>query len=399
MVDLALFIFLKLLANPKKRKTNPKIINKPKIIAIFFITFILETIEDVLSVLELNISDMTVPIKISFNVKNFNISDDRVDTWITEAIKVSEQTKQQLNLNNFSFSRSKVKNLIKGKNLFVDGIIVDNPSFKVRNCEMIQLVLPAPSVSTPLPENIKLEIIYEDDFIIVLNKKAGMVVHPAPGSPDSTLVNALLYHCGDSLLGIGGVKRPGIVHRLDKNTSGVMVVAKTELAHSSLCKIFSNHDLDRRYNAVVWGQPQSNGVIIKPIGRSSINRKKMAVVQRGKTAITKWKILDIYPPFASLIECKLETGKTHQIRVHMSDLGHSIIGDDLYGKPPRNKYFTNQFFKEKNKLIKSFSRQALHATKLGFEHPISNKYVEFCSDLPKDISSLISNLKKENISF
>ena len=336
---------------------------------------------------------MAVPKKISFLVKNFNIPNERIDTWITEAIKVSEQTKQQLNLNNFSFSRNKIKNLIEGKKLTVDGIIVDNPSFKVRNCKMIQIVLPEPSISIPMAEKIKLEIVYEDKFIIVLNKKAGMVVHPAPGSPDSTLVNALLYHCGDSLVGIGGVKRPGIVHRLDKNTSGVMVAAKTELAHSNLCKMFSNHDLDRRYCALVWGQPKSKGVIEKPIGRSSINRKKMAIVQKGKTAITRWKILDIYPPFASLIECKLETGKTHQIRVHLSDLGHGIIGDNLYGGSPRNKYFTNNLLKEKSKLIKSFSRQALHATKLCFKHPINNEYMEFCSELPEDISSLIYNLK------
>ena len=349
--------------------------------------------KDVLSVLELNIFDMTTPVKISFLVKNFNIPYERLDTWITEAIKVSEQTKQQLNLKNFSFSRSRIKNLIEGKNLIVDGIIVDNPSFKVRKCEKIQLILPVPSISIPLPENIKLEIVYEDDFIIVLNKKAGMVVHPAPGSPNSTLVNALLHHCGDSLLGIGGVKRPGIVHRLDKNTSGVMVAAKTELAHSKLCKMFNNHDLDRRYNAVVWGQPKNKGTIEKPIGRSLVNRKKMAIIQQGKLAITKWEILDIFPPFASLIECKLETGKTHQIRVHMSDLGHSIIGDDLYGKPLRSKNFTNKFLKEKNTLIKSFGRQALHATKLCFAHPITNKYMEFACNLPKDITSLINNLK------
>ena len=337
---------------------------------------------------------MTVPIKIVLDVKDFNLPFERLDSWITEAIKVSERTKQLLNENNFSISRSRVKNLIEDRQIKADGKIVNNPSLKIQNCEFVEILLPKPSEAIPLPENIKLEIVYEDDFIIVLNKKAGMVVHPAPGSPNSTLVNALLYHCGDSLVGIGGVKRPGIVHRLDKNTSGVMVVAKTELAHTNLCKIFSNHDLDRRYNAVVWGQPQSKGIIDKPIGRSSKNRKKMAIVQKGKTAITRWKILDIYPPFASLIECKLETGKTHQIRVHMSDLGHSIIGDDLYGKPLSNKYFTNNFLKEKSKLIKSFSRQALHATKLCFEHPVNNKYMEFYCDLPKDISSLIYNLKE-----
>ena len=162
--------------------------------------------------------------------------------------------------------------------------------------------------------------------------------HPAPGHPDKTLVNALLHHCGASLQGIGGVKRPGIVHRLDKDTSGVMVVAKTELCHTKLCEVFSNHDLDRRYNAIVWGQPPTEGIINKRIARSTINRKKMSISEQGKLAITQWKTLDIYAPFGTLIECKLETGRTHQIRVHLSDLGHSIIGDNVYGKALMQKY-------------------------------------------------------------
>jgi len=338
-------------------------------------------------------SDMRIPIKISLNVKDFSLPFERLDTWVTEAIKASEHTKQLINLNNYSFSRSKVKTLIEGKHIKVDGLTINNPSFKIKNCENIQIILPIPSNTLLLAEDIKLDIIYEDDFIIVINKKSGMVVHPAPGSPNGTLVNALLYHCGNNLQGIGGVKRPGIVHRLDKNTSGVMVVAKTEKAHSNLSKIFFNHDLDRRYNAVVWGHPPNKGIIEKPIGRSPFNRKKMTIVQKGKMAITRWKILDIYPPFASLIECKLETGKTHQIRVHMSDLGYGIIGDELYGKPISQKLFRNNTLREKNKLIRSFNRQALHATKLCFEHPINNKYLEFLSPLPRDITVLIDNLK------
>ena len=219
-----------------------------------------------------------------------------------------------------------------------------------------------------------------------------MVVHPAPGSSNNTLVNALLYYCGDSLRGIGGTKRPGIVHRLDKYTSGVMVVAKTERAHVKLCKIFSNHDIDRRYSAIVWGQPEKKGIIEEPIGRSSFNRKKMTITHKGKLAITKWKIIDVYPPFASLLECKLETGKTHQIRVHMSHLGHSIVGDDLYGKLISQKRFRNNFH-EKLKIVKSFQRQALHASKLSFKHPITKKYLEFSSSLPKDMAMLIEILK------
>ena len=361
--------------------------------AIIFITFILDIIIDVFSTSGLNLLDMTTPIKISFNVKDLCLPSKRLDTWVTDAIKVSDPTKQQFNLNIFSFSRNKIKNLIEGNCIKVDGITVNNPSFKVRNCEFIQIILPVPIQPIPLPEDIKLDILYEDDHIIVLNKKSGMVVHPAPGTPNGTLVNALLYHCGNSLQGIGGVRRPGIVHRLDKNTSGVMVAAKTELAHTNLSKIFFNHDLERQYNAVVWGQPKNNGVIEKPIGRSPINRKKMAVIDKGKLAITKWRILDIFPPFASLIECKLETGKTHQIRVHMSNLGHSIIGDDLYGKRLAEKYYKNNYLKDKYKLIRSIKRQALHATKLSFKHPINDEYLEFSSNLPKDINNLIYNLK------
>ena len=392
-IAVVLLSLLYFFPNPQNRKINPIIINNPKIIAIIFITFILETTKEVFSVFGSNILDMTVPIKILLAVKDFNLPFERLDTWVTEAIKVSDSTKQLLNKNNLSISRSRVKNLIENQQLKVDGNTVNNPSFKIQNCEIIEIQLPKPIEAIPLPENIKLDILYEDEFIIVINKNSGMVVHPAPGSPNGTLVNALLYHCGENLKGIGGVKRPGIVHRLDKNTSGVMVIAKTELAHSNLSKIFFNHDLDRRYNAVVWGQPNNLGIIEKPIGRSQLNRKKMAIVEKGKMAITKWKVLNIFNPFASLIECKLETGRTHQIRVHMSYLGHSIIGDDLYGRPIAQKNFKNTYLKEKNKLIKSFSRQALHASKLSFHHPINNKYLEFSSPLPRDISVLIEELK------
>ena len=290
-------------------------------------------------------------------------------------------------------TRNKIKEGIKEGHVLVNRNKI-KPSYKVKPGDSIQVKILKTIKPTDIkPENIKLDILYEDEFIIVINKNSGMVVHPAPGSPNGTLVNALLYHCGENLKGIGGVKRPGIVHRLDKNTSGIIVIAKTELAHTNLCKIFFNHDLDRRYNAVVWGQPINSGIIEKPIGRSQLNRKKMAIVEKGKIAITKWKVLDIFTPFASLIECKLETGRTHQIRVHMSYLGHSIIGDDLYGNPMAQKYFKNSTLKEKNKLIKSFNRQALHATSLCFNHPINNKYLEFSSQLPKDISVLIDNLR------
>ena len=345
------------------------------------------------SFLGLNTLDMINPIKIELLIRNFDIPTNRIDLWVTEAIKASPVSKQDLDKNNLSLSRSRIKKLIENNNIKVDGIIINNQSFNIKHYKSITIIVPVPEDGIPCPENINLEIMYEDKFIIVINKNAGIVVHPAPGSPNGTLVNALLYHCGETLQGIGGIKRPGIVHRLDKNTSGVMVVAKTELSHSRLCEIFSAHDLDRRYNAVVWRQPQSQGVIDKPIGRSTFDRKKMAVSNKGKTAVTKWKTLDIYPPLASLIECKLETGRTHQIRVHFSDLGHSIIGDPLYGKPISQKKIIDRIHKEKIAYARLFDRQALHATKLSFIHPMTKKYLEFVSPLPSDINHLISILK------
>ena len=338
---------------------------------------------------------MTNPIKITLSVKNFNISTNRLDSWITEAIKASDDARQELNIESLSLSRSRVKKLIESNQIEVNNVIIKDPSFKIKSNYIIKINIPIAIEALPSPQNISLEILYEDQFLLILNKKAGIVVHPAPGHPDYTLVNALLYHCGESLRGIGGVRRPGIVHRLDKDTSGVMVVAKTELCHIKLCKIFSNHDLDRRYNAIVWGQPANEGTINKPIGRSVINRKKMTITNKGKLAITKWNILDIYIPFATLIECKLETGRTHQIRVHLSDLGHSVVGDQAYGKSLVKKKVQNSFNKEKLELIKQFDRQALHAIKLSFEHPITNKYLNFESPLPIDMKKLIRALKTE----
>ena len=363
-------------------------------IAIILRSFILESNLVSFSGFKSELLDMSDPIKISLAVKDFNLPTLRIDAWVTEAIKESKLAKQVLNKNNYLLSRSRIKSLIETKNIDFDGVIIEDPSFKIKSGKIITVSLPEIEKAIPLAEKINLDILFEDEHLIVLNKKAGMVVHPAPGSPNKTLVNALLYHCGESLLGIGGVKRPGIVHRLDKNTSGVMVAAKTEAAHVGLCNIFSNHDIDRNYNAIVWGQPEDKGIIEKPIGRSPINRKKMAISPKGKLAITKWKILDIYPPYASLVECKLETGRTHQIRVHMSYLGYSIIGDDLYEKPMSQKRHKNNINREKLKLIRSFNRQALHASKLCFQHPVTKKYLEFISSLPQDMKNLIENIKK-----
>jgi len=340
---------------------------------------------------------MTNPIKITLPVKDFNITTNRLDAWITEAIKASDDARQELNIESLSLSRSRVKKLIENNQIEVDNVIIQDPSFKIKSNYIIKINIPIAIEALPSPQNISLEILYEDQFLLILNKKAGIVVHPAPGHPDNTLVNALLYHCGESLRGIGGVKRPGIVHRLDKDTSGVMVVAKTELCHIKLCKIFSNHDLDRRYNAIVWGQPATEGIINKPIGRSLINRKKMTVSNKGKLAITKWRILDIYSPFATLIECKLETGRTHQIRVHLSDLGHSVVGDPTYGRTFLKQKVKSSFYKEKLETMKKFNRQALHAIRLSFDHPITNKHLNFESPLPFDMKKLINILKTEEI--
>ena len=204
---------------------------------------------------------MTNPLEIILPVKDFTIITNRLDTWITKAIKASDDSKQELNRINLSLSRSRIKKLIESNQIKVDNVIVKDPAFKIKFNHIIKINLPVAIEALPSAQNINLEILYEDPFLLIVNKKAGMVVHPAPGHPDKTLVNALLYHCGKSLQGIGGIKRPGIVHRLDKDTSGVMVVAKTELCHVKLCEIFSNHDLDRRYNAIVWGQPATEGVI------------------------------------------------------------------------------------------------------------------------------------------
>ncbi len=336
---------------------------------------------------------MKDPIKIILRVTDYDIPIDRLDVWVTRAINSIVNSKKNSLLDNLSFSRNKIKKLIATNNIQINGIIVKNPSLKININQTIEIKIPSIDEGKIIPQNIKLEILYEDKYLIILNKKAGMVVHPAPGNPDNTLVNALLHHCGKQLQGIGGIKRPGIVHRLDKNTSGIMVVAKNEISHHKLCEIFSNHDLERTYNAIVWGMPPVEGFIKKPIGRSIFNRKKMSINNRGKLAITKWKVIESYFPISSLVECKLETGRTHQIRVHLSDLGHSVVGDPVYGRLPSTKNINSHDLREKIKLTKQFDRQALHAISLSFKHPITNKILYFESKLPNDMLELIRILK------
>jgi 23S rRNA pseudouridine1911/1915/1917 synthase len=270
--------------------------------------------------------------------------------------------------------------------------------------DRISLILPEAKPPEPLPELIALDIRYEDDHLIVLNKPAGLVVHPASGHETGTLVNALIAHCGDSLSGIGGVKRPGIVHRLDKDTTGLLVVAKNDRAHRGLAAQFADHGrsgpLERAYQALVWNVPERRqGTIHTALGRSSKSRERMAVVSEhrpdAREAITHYtveeKFLDASAtPIASLVTCRLETGRTHQIRVHMAHIGHPLLGDTLYGMGFKTK--TSRLTESVAEAVLAFPRQALHAAVLGFEHPVTREEMLFESEIPEDMQALLAVL-------
>lgn len=237
-------------------------------------------------------------------------------------------------------------------------------------------------------------MVFEDAHLIVIDKPAGMVVHPAAGNADGTLVNALLNHCGPSLSGIGGVRRPGIVHRIDKDTSGLLVAAKTDAAHQGLMALFARHDIERVYTAVVWGHPSPRkGTITGNIGRSTANRQKMAVVSSGgKEAITHYCVIEPLAANTSLVQCQLETGRTHQIRVHMATQGHPLVGDPVYG---RSRAVGRRGLSDvQSNILKNFKRQALHAGTLGFVHPVTGKALHFESPLPEDMNRLVAALRK-----
>jgi 23S rRNA pseudouridine1911/1915/1917 synthase len=301
-------------------------------------------------------------------------------------------------------SRSRARDLIKEGQVSAEGRTIVEPDYRVKPDEVFEIALPEAVAAEPEPERIPLDILFEDDHIVVIDKPAGLVVHPAAGHWTGTLVNALIAHCGESLSGIGGVRRPGIVHRLDKDTSGVMIVAKTDAAHRGLALQFADHGregaLQRDYIALVWGQPAPRkGVIETLIARHPTNRLKMAVAKRdGKAAITEYKIKKILgakskladDAVASLVECTLKTGRTHQIRVHLSHIGHPIIGDDLYGSGFRSK--TRALHNGAQSAIIGMMRQALHAASLGFIHPISRKFLQFRSELPADMRDVIEAL-------
>lgn len=316
----------------------------------------------------------------------------RLDKYLTEALADKAE----------ALSRARLKALIDGGHVAIDTAAGARPladaSYRVKPGERFIVTVPAAVAAAPEAQAIPLDIVYEDDDLIVVMKPAGLVVHPAAGNPDMTLVNALIAHCGDSLSGIGGEKRPGIVHRLDKDTSGLMVVAKNDRAHQALAAQFAAHGRDgkltRAYTALVWGVPQPRrGTIEANIARSPRNRAKMATAHKaGREAITHYQVKEVYGDgLVSLVECRLETGRTHQIRVHMTSIGHPLLGDPTYGGAQKTR--KSKLPPEARAALEKLGRQALHAHHLGFEHPTTGKRLRFDASLPSDINDLIHSLE------
>lgn len=276
----------------------------------------------------------------------------------------------------FDLTRTAVQNLITEGMITVNGKKIAK-NYVISGGETVSVEIPEPTVLDVLPENIPIDIVYEDDYLLVVNKPKGMVVHPAAGNYTGTLVNALMYHCKDRLSSINGVIRPGIVHRIDKNTSGLLIVAKTDSAHLGLAEQIKEHSFTREYETIIMGRMKEyKGTIDAPIGRHHIDRKKMCVTDKNsKNAVTHYEVLEEFREH-SYLKLRLETGRTHQIRVHLSYVGHAVLGDDVYGKP-----------------VKDFEGQCLHARKIGFVHPITNEYLEFSSDLPDYFEEQLRKLR------
>lgn len=309
-----------------------------------------------------------------------------------------------------ALSRTRLARMISQGSVFIDGVAITNPKTKVMPGAVAVLHLDPPEEVDIKPENIALDVYYEDDELIVINKPAGMVVHPAPGSPRGTLVNAIMYYCGEHLSGVGGQRRPGIVHRIDKETSGLLVVTKSDRAHHSLAEQFANHSVARRYLAIAHGVPSAadprlrglrgvtfeSGGIVKVatfLARHKTDRQRQAVfLDAGRHAVTRFRVLRSFAGQASLVECWLETGRTHQIRVHLSYAGHGLLGDQTYGGKQRlsSKAIGDQAANAGN----GFQRQALHAASLGFNHPVTDERLEFFCEPPKDFSKLQSLLEQ-----
>jgi 23S rRNA pseudouridine1911/1915/1917 synthase len=318
----------------------------------------------------------------------------RLDQWLAAALAPE-------------FSRSRVQSLIREGTVTLAGKPVTEPKQKIAAGDEVTIAVPLPEPATPEGEAIPLAILYEDADLIVIDKPAGLVVHPGAGNRSGTLVNALIAHCGDTLSGIGGVRRPGIVHRLDKDTSGVMVAAKTDHAHRALAAAFADHgrtgDLDRAYVALVWGAPlRPSGTVDVPLGRSSKDRTLRAVVPAGQAdarhAVTHYKVLERFgpdrkTPIASFVECRLETGRTHQIRVHMAHIGHPLVGDEDYGRAFRSK--ANRLGEPGRAIVEAFPRQALHARLLAFRHPSTHMVMRFEAPLPEDMDALVAAFRRE----
>jgi 23S rRNA pseudouridine1911/1915/1917 synthase len=284
-----------------------------------------------------------------------------------------------------TLSRERLKALIAaGAVTDASGVAQRDPSRKAAAGATYRIAVPPAAPTHNVAQDIALAIAFEDEHLVVVDKPAGLVVHPAAGNPDGTLVNALLHHCGGSLSGIGGVARPGIVHRIDKDTSGLIVAAKTDRAHEGLARQFKDHSIDRRYRAIVSGRPlPPSGTIDAPLARSSANRKKIAIVASGKRAVTRFSTIRALRE-AALVECRLETGRTHQVRVHMASIGHPLLGDPVYGR-------TRAVHRSALETL-GFRRQALHAAHLGFIHPVKSVALAFDSEMPRDMQELFDTL-------